>query len=436
MSLDDIVQVDITAQTASPTRPGFGTPLILAYHTRWLSDLVREYSKLGEMTDDGFAVTDPAYLVAQKIFSQNPRPKRVKVGRRTRPAVQTIDLTPTITTVGYVYKIDVGGVTASYTVITSDTVALVCAGLVAAINGLSNTSLHTATNGTTKITITVPATTLIDLANWSDGLTFADVTADPGVVTDLTDCIAEDDDWYGLVLDSNSKAEVVAMAADIEARIKLFVFNTSDSACWDPASTTDVFKTLKTSGYARTIGLFSYKKLLNYSGAAWMGNRFPYNPGSDTWAHKTLKGVQVDTLSSGKVNAILAKRASVYTEVAGVSITQFGKSFSGEWADVTRFIDWLRSEIQIRCFALLINNQKIPYTDAGIDLVKAVIQGALDAGVKAGGLAADPAPYVEAPLAADVDATTKASRVLPEVAFYGTLAGAIHQLEIQGTLSV
>jgi hypothetical protein len=91
--------------------------------------------------------------------------------------------------------------------------------------------------------------------------------------------------------------------------------------------------------------------------------------------------------------------------------------------------------LEIRIFALLINNQKIPYTDLGIDLIKSTIAAVLEDGIRAGGLAASPAPTVTAPAAADVDAITKATRVLPDVTFGATLAGAIHQLEIAGNLA-
>lgn len=438
MSLDDIVQVSITAQTTTPSRPGFGTPLILAYHTRWTSDRVREYSSLSEMTDDGFVVTDNAYLAATKVFSQNPRPRKVKVGRRTRAFTQTVDLTPINVTLGFVYNVTIGGVTAAYTNGASETVATVCTALAAAINALSNTALHTATATTTKVTVaTVTAGNVLDYTDMPDAanMAFKNVTADPGVVTDLTECRSEDDDFYGILLDSESQAEVVALAANVETLTKLFVFNTSDTECFNNSSTTDVFAVLKAASYARTIGLFSHKQLQAYSGAAWMGNRFVAVPGSDTWAHKTLKGVTADVLASGRVNAILAKRASVYTTVAEVAVTQFGKSFSGEWADVTRFIDWLKSEVQIRVFARLANSEKIEYTDSGVDIIKSVILGALEKGVTVKGLAAGTIG-VDAPLVADVDPTTKGERILPDVTFFGTLAGAIHTIQIAGTLSI
>lgn len=440
MGLEDIVDVTITAQTASPTRPGFGTPLIAAYHTRWTSDLVREYASLSEMTDDGFLTTDAAYLCAQAVWSQSPRPKKIKIGRRTRAFTQTIKLIPTITTEGYVYSITIGGQTATYTVQASDTVALIIDGLKLAIDGLSNTALHSTTDNTTDLTVAAATPgNLLDYSDWVNGLTFEDITANPGsggIASDLSDIRAEDDDWYGLLLDSNSQAEVVAAAAAVEAMIKIFGFTTSDTEAYDAGDSDDVFSTLKASNYARTYGVLSSKKLLNWTAAAWMGNRFPFDPGSDTWAFKTLRGVTTDVLSSGKVTAVLNKRGNVYTSVAGVSVTQFGKTFANEWIDTTRFIDWLRSELQIRVYALLINNQKIPYTDLGVDMIKSVIKAVLADGIRAGGLAADPAPEVSAPAVADVDSITKGDRILPDVTFTATLAGAIHTLEIDGTLSV
>lgn len=318
--------------------------------------------------------------------------------------------------------------------------ALIIDGLKLAIDGLSNTALHSTTDNTTDLTVAAATPgNLLDYSDWVNGLTFEDITANPGsggIASDLSDIRAEDDDWYGLLLDSNSQAEVVAAAAAVEAMIKIFGFTTSDTEAYDAGDSDDVFSTLKASNYARTYGVLSSKKLLNWTAAAWMGNRFPFDPGSDTWAFKTLRGVTTDVLSSGKVTAVLNKRGNVYTSVAGVSVTQFGKTFANEWIDTTRFIDWLRSELQIRVYALLINNQKIPYTDLGVDMIKSVIKAVLADGIRAGGLAADPAPEVSAPAVADVDSITKGDRILPDVTFTATLAGAIHTLEIDGTLSV
>ena len=59
MSLTDIVDVTITAQTAAPSRVGFGVPLVMAYHTHFV-ERVRNYTGLAGMIADGFTATEDA----------------------------------------------------------------------------------------------------------------------------------------------------------------------------------------------------------------------------------------------------------------------------------------------------------------------------------------------------------------------------------------
>jgi hypothetical protein len=48
----------------------------------------------------------------------------------------------------------------------------------------------------------------------------------------------------------------------------------------------------------------------------------------------------------------------------------------------------------------------------------------------------DPAPTVDAPLVADINPNTRASRTLPDIVWTAVLAGAVHKVEIRGTVSV
>jgi len=442
MSLEDIISVSITAQTTTVSRLGFGTPLIARFHNVFAS-VVREYKSLTAMTDDGWPATDPAVLIATKIASQNPKPAKWKIGKRTTPAAQTVTLEVINVTEGYVYEFDiVVGVTTtaiSYTVLaaaTPTTVAVALDALIDAIVGISSTP---AVGVITVVTDT--AGDLVDYVRVSDkpdDLQFKDTTADPGLAADLTAIETVDPDgWYALLLDSNSEAEILAAAAWVEARKKIFLCNTSDTEVVDNVVTTDVMSDLQSFAYARTAIIYSQARLLNWTGAAWGGNRLPSDPGSSTWAFKTLASVQVDAnLTGGQVSVIESKGGNVYRTIAGVNVTTFGITASGEYVDVTRFIDWLDARIKERIFGVLINNPKVPYTDKGVGLMTAQVLAQLNQGITAGGLAADPAPVVTAPLVADIDPADKAGRVLPDVNFTATLAGAIHQLVITGVLSV
>ena len=437
MSLEDIVNVTITAQTTTPSRLGFGTPLIATVHSVF-PDLVREYTKLSAMTDDGFVSTDLAVIIATKVASQNPKPSSWKIGKRELSYTQVIRITPINITEDYVYEFNVAGTDISYTVLAAASVATICTALQALIDAISGV---TATDDTTHVTVTTDtAGTLVDYSGFDepDNFTFQDMTTDPGIATDLAAIEGVDPDgWYCLLLDSQGEAEISAAAAWIEARKKIFVCNNMDHGIIDVAVTDDVASDLQSNSYARTALIYCMANLLNFSAAGWAGQRLPSDPGSSTWAYKTLAGVTVDTkLTGAHLSSIEGKNANHYTSVASVAVTRYGTTAAGEFIDVTRFIDWLDARIKERIFGILINNEKIPYTDAGVDLMRGAILAQLRQGIDAGGLAADPAPTVTAPLVADIDAADKANRILPDIEFQATLAGAIHKLVISGTLSV
>jgi hypothetical protein len=444
MSLDQVVDLTITVESVSPTRLGFGTPLIMAVQTVD-ADVLAEFASMAELVDAGYPTAHPVYRIASKFFSQNPRPQKVLVGKRSLPFTQTFRLIPVNVTEGYVYNftfVDADGTETaiSYTVLAAATVATIVTALVALLSPLDDC---TATDSTTHVTIASTAGKLVnvkDLPNPAH-LKVLTVTADPGIATDLGIIFALDGTtWYSVQLDSESEAEVKAAAAYIETIRKQLFYTTSDSDVLDGGVTNDICSDLQDASYARTSGIFSAKELLSYSSAAWAGGMLPTDPGAGTWAYRTLRTVTVDTLTSGQITQAHAKNCSTYTTIGGVNVTLPGKSASGEFIDITHFVDWLFARLQERIFGAIANasasGKKIPYTDQGVDIIRGLILAQLAQGIKAGGLAKDPAPTVTAPAVADIDSADKIARVLPDVSFTATLAGAIHAVQITGTLSV
>lgn len=443
MPLSDIASVTISVSARGPTAQGFGEPLIAALAT-WQAPLVQEYGSLADLTAAGCTVTDPVYLAASAIFSQQPSPPAIKVGRRSLAFTQVIKLTCHSTNAHDVYAFQLrtpGGAYSSVSVNSTGVPATDVGTINTAVTALAIAGL-TATHTGSVLTLTMTAGNLLDIlfpsaapCQLGNILTLQDTTADPGIATDLAAIYAADANWYGLLLDSQSPAEVSAAATWTEANKKLFIANVSDSACTDSSSTTDVMYTTKTSAFVRTALIFSGTELLSWSAAAWMGLNFPSNPGSENWAFKTLAGVPADNLSTGSIHAVEGKNGNVYTPVAGLNITQFGTDAAGEFVDIPRFIDWLTNQIQIQLLSLLANANKVPFTDSGIEAVRGVIASVLQAGVDAGGLAAVPAPFVSTPKAAAVDPVSKAARTLPNVSFRATLAGAINKILISGVVT-
>lgn len=259
------------------------------------------------------------------------------------------------------------------------------------------------------------------------------------VTNDLNAISAENDDWYALATTSREVATVQAIAAWVESRVKLFGTASDDLDIINEAAgvdTTSIAAFLNSNGYVRTFVLYHQDSQDDYPEAAWFGAVLPTEPGSETWMFKTLNTIAYSNLTSNQQNNVLSKNANIYTFVAGVGITANGTVAQGEYIDIIRGIDWLTARIQEFVFSVLVNNLKVPYTDAGIAVIEAEVKRALSLGISNDFLASDPAPQTFVPRAIDVPPVDKANRILRNVRFTATLAGAIHAVRISGQVSV
>jgi hypothetical protein len=459
MSLSDIVNVQISKQTASVSRVGFGTPMILTYHTKDAARVL-EFSDAPSMLVAGggpFASTDAAYILASKAFSQNPKPSKVLVGRRINPTIRTVVLTPrsglvngeTLPLNSTLYRVTINGENFDFTTDATATVAEITAGLEALINGGGQNVDATAT--ATELTIEKAVTPggaatageTFSLSYDRALMTCEDTTpvAAGGTLADEIAAISNvNDDWYGICGDWYGQTEILAVAAYIETVPKLHGAASSDDNCYDPNDATDTGSLLQGLGYARTFFDHHVTPEAGIS-AATLGKNLPKDPGSITWKFKTLAGIAPVEYTSGEKTALKNKNIGRYVLVAGVNITCDGKTSSGEFIDITRFVDWLTARLMENVFFRLANSDKVPYTNPGIGVIENEVRGTLNQGISVGGLAADPAPVVTVPNAivgseGGVSANDKANRLLPDVDFCATLAGAIHEVEINGKVTL
>lgn len=434
MSLDSIVDVSIVNTTVSVAQQGFGIPLIVDYNTRFAVDRIRYYSNLSAMVADGFVSTDAAYRAAQAVFSQNPRPTRVGIGRRLTAPTMTVDLVP-VAQNSREYAVTINGVRIPITSDSSATVAEIVTALTAAINGSSVAAAVTATDGTTKLTVAADVAGTPFTLDVSSNLKRQDVTTDAGVAADLADFLLASRDWYGVVLTSKGKAEILAAAAWVEANKRLMLVSSADSDMLDPVATNDVASSLRTGNYARTAAYYHHLPH-QYLDAGVFGKMLPKPPGSANWNFKNIAAVDVSALSDTATNALEAKNANYYTTVGGLNITLGGaKVAANEYLDIVIGLDWLRARIQESLFALLAGADKVPYTRAGQAMVESVIRARLRDAV-AVGLLVDGSDVITLPDIDSISTAEKAARNLPDVEFAAELAGAINSMQVRGSVSV
>lgn len=353
-SINEIVQITITRQTAAAQVPAFNGVLIAeeilkADIAPAFNERVRVYTSLAELVTAGFVTTDAVYLAAQALFSQNPNPGKIYVGRK--------------------------------------------------LTGVDGTE------------------------TWTEALT---AMAD------------ENKEWYGFSIGTKTLTDLQLAAAFSEANKKLFIISDDDANIVD--GTGDIAEYVNSNSYDRSAVIYHDEADLSADDPmaefAWMGKLFPKDPGSVNWAYKTLSGVTAVEITSAQQTTAFGKECNLYQEIAGNNVTRYGTVGSGEYIDIIRGLDWLESLIQSNIYTVLLNNDKIPFTDAGIQSIVAEIQSALqsaaDVGLIIGAEDEENGYAVTAPLAADVSAANKAARILPDIEFRATLQGAVNKVEIQG----
>lgn len=437
-TLDDIVSVQIALLTTGVTRGDFGTPMIVA-PLMTFSERVRVYTSYAAAAADDLP---PKLLTAlSDCFGQIPRPKQVKVGRRAvlKGVVEVASLIALGT-----YSLKVDGQTYSFTADATPTAAEIVAGLAAAITGDTDETITATVVGDTLEVAWISTVGAIDLLTNLQWGTISPLAASSATADDLTAILDEDANWYGLVMVERVKQTQLDAAAWTEANDKLFITATDEADVLNPALATDLISVLKNTRYYRTAALYHTNAATEYPDAAWAGRVFTIRPGGETWALKSLASVTPSPLTSTQKQTVVNKGGNTFEFYqAQIALTNPGKVAAGEWIDVIRFRDWLKDTIQVNMTQMMINRDKVPYTDGGIQLGVSNLRKSLQEGQNVGGIAPDeldaagttvPGFIITFPRSTDLAPSIKASRVL-SLGFTARLAGAIHVVDISGALA-
>lgn len=221
-----------------------------------------------------------------------------------------------------------------------------------------------------------------------------------------------------------------------------------DAAAWaeenDRLLAVTVMDETKVSDSMRVAALRSTADADDYSALGWMVHCFGYDPGSETWAYKTITGIDPGNYTSSQKDQMEENNVNYYVSVAGTNITFPGMTCGGEYIDVIRFRDWLLSRLQREIFQLFVANPKIPFVNPGITLVENTIRFVMKLGQEVGGIEADtyegdelvPGYTVNVPDAKNTPTDQRKKRRLTGITFQAFLASAIHLVEISGIVVI
>ena len=270
---------------------------------------------------------------------------------------------------------------------------------------------------------------------------YTETVAASSITEGLGEAVNHNNDWYVLSIASRDAVEIEKVSDWVQAQgsanPKLFFAQSSDAGILDSGVDTDIASVLQAKAAFRT-SIWFHADDSEYLDGGVVGGQLPSDPGSITWAYKSVSGVTVDALTDGQKSAAHAKACNTYDVVANTNITEEGKVSDSpfEWIDVIRGVDWIQVNMAADLFTLLVNLPKIPYTNKGIGVIYGAVLNVLTRAVTMGILSTDVAPTVSVPKAENVSLADKGNRVLNGVTFNGVLAGAVQKINVAGVVTL
>jgi hypothetical protein len=164
-------------------------------------------------------------------------------------------------------------------------------------------------------------------------------------------------------------------------------------------------------------------------------------PGAATLAFQTLMAENgewpyASDYDAGEVSTIANEGGNAYVPSAGQQIVNDGLSTDNEtFIDIPLVQIWIREELEIQLTDLLAEVEKVGYDEDGLALIENEIRDAIQTGVDEG--AFDGADVdVTVPDLDNISSTDIANRELNDVTFTARLTGAVHDITVNGTLTV
>lgn len=442
-AITDIANVTISLNSVAVTRQGYGTPLFLTKQ-RFTEEVVTSYANL-QAVAAVFPATSNAYKAAAGFFSNSPVGRSFKVGR----IEANVLLTPTAPALGKVYSFTIksGALSANITVTAtgSDTAMTLSTAIASAVEASTVASKVVATAATGVVTIapTLPTDVfaVTALNNLTD--TYTSTATAPAALNKALDA---DSDCYFITSEDHTEAWVLALAADVEAREKLYAVSVAGASNYGTytkgaAIAGDILGKLADAGYMRTFGLYSQVADSTFPELTYVGHNAPFDAGSVIWTNNVIaipvsQNVDGNVLTGTQQNNLSARNATFIRNEGGLNATRGGLVAGGERIDNIRGRDALQDEMKVNLTSLLLNQKggKIPYNNQGINMIRSVVNKSLDEFVRRNFI--NDNYIISLPDERDVAPNKKALGLFDQGSFKAELSGAIELIDIFGTLAI
>ena len=414
MALQTIVNANIVIAGPAPAPqpldvPILGVTLTGPQGTNW--DALYGSNLIVEVAADtwpdvlaGIGITDgeAAYEWLQLCYAQTPSPRLVQLGRRAAPVAQVtnFDLGDAGAATDGNYTITLNGSTFTHPA-SGESRAQVVTALLALLPGTEPVADAPGADAE-QIDVTaneagVPFTFAAS-APAPDAWTITPTTPNAGLVTDVVLWEAERQtrslDPFYLVTQPEAVTEGLAKAAGDTAPSfpRDITYQLRTDSVTDPNAETG-------GGIADTLSAFNYERLVLYyvptatdqHPAAIIGKRITTEPGSTSWGNVQLTNMVAPLNSSTVDNVLIGAPYAYFDRIESlgpsISISRNVRVLSGNRYDVIRGADYLKASVIADVFALLLREDKIPFTREGYLTIGNTIDATCDRFVKTGFIA-------------------------------------------------
>lgn len=250
-----------------------------------------------------------------------------------------------------------------------------------------------------------------------------------------------DDTWYITNTETRVDADVEDVAIWTEAQStnpKIYIAQTL-SAAMLAGTPGNIGETLKDLSLTRS-ALVYHDSDTEYLDGGWSsiggGLNLDTPDGVGIWGYKTPVGIDYAALTAAQAAAVYTENANFYGRQLGLNFVSDGTMAVGtpRFIDVTTSLDWIKKRLEEAVLGAFVSTPtKISYTNAGINILRAVEQGVMTQGVSYGHLSPDDPPVIVMPDQSEISSAVKQTRVLTNT-ISCVLAGAIQKAVI--TVSV
>jgi hypothetical protein len=286
---------------------------------------------------------------------------------------------------------------------------------------------------------------------------FDPAIGDAAALKDELDAIYEaDNEWYWVTIPAcfRDKPFLDGLIEWVQAKNKLALLDSNDALMEDPDDVANVAG--RNKGQFDRTAIFYHTDADQYPGVALAGllGTFNFDQANSAYTakFKKLRGVPAVNKGSAAVQAVTGftpalgqaletgNMANTFIDIGGQFFVAEGSTLMPNvFIDEIHATDWIIARTEEETLGILLNNNRIPYTDAGMEQLAAGARTVMRMADRAGLIASDldpetgdymPAVVFSIPSVFSVPASQRKARIAPEIGVTFRYSGAVHYCTI------